>query len=308
MEYKLNFTPSPEDNRDYVFSSENILNSSYPETLDLRNELMPVRDQGTQGTCYAQSAACMKEWHERHNYGFREYFSPQFFYNLRENKYDNDVTNDEGMYGRDVMRILKEYGICPENMYPYGTIQHKDDIPEGIYNEAKFNIISAYARVYSIEDLKVSLFLNGPALVGFPVYNYTGQMWKQRDNESFKGGHAMTIVGYNDEGFIIRNSWSEFWNGNGYTTYYYEDWGAHWEIWSCVDKDNILPPNEYEPLAYEPEAEAQPAYEPEVEAEPAYEPEYVPEYEPEWESDDDEPNWDNNNDTFCEKLFKLMFT
>ena len=31
-------------------------------------------------------------------------------------------------------------------------------------------------------------------LVGFPVYNYTGQMWKKKENETFNGGHAMTIV------------------------------------------------------------------------------------------------------------------
>ena len=70
----------------------------------------------------------------------------------------------------------------------------------------------------------------------------------------------MTIVGYNDEGFLIRNSWGELWNGTGYTTYYYKDWGAHWEIWSCVDKKDIVPqsrtcgaePVEPEPVEPEP--------------------------------------------------------
>lgn len=281
MEYKLNLTLSPQDNRDFVFKTKDMSYSiNYPEELDLRDELMPIRDQGSQGTCYAQSAACMKEWHEKHNYGFNEYFSPQFFYNLRPNNYDDNLNNDEGMFGRDVMRLLKNYGICSEKMYPYGLIEHKDEIPENIYTEAKFNVIKAYARVNTIEDLKMSLYLNGPALVGFPVYNYTGQMWKRRGNESFKGGHAMTIVGYNNEGFLIRNSWGELWNGTGYTTYYYKDWGAHWEIWSCVDKKDIVPlePEPVEPEPVEPEP---------VEPEPAPEPE--------------------NQESFCEKLFKKIF-
>ena len=33
------------------------------------------------------------------------------------------------MFGRDVMRLLKNYGICSEKMYPYGLIEHKDEIP-----------------------------------------------------------------------------------------------------------------------------------------------------------------------------------
>lgn len=203
---------------------------------------MPVRNQGSQGTCYAQSVACMKEWQEKRNYGFDEYFSPQFFYNLRSNKYDDDTSNDHGMFGRDVMKLLLKYGICSEKLYPYGKIEDKNEIKREIYEKAKINKIQSYAKIQTIEDLKMSLYLNGPALVGFPVYNYTGQMWKKKENETFKGGHAMTIVGYNNEGFIIRNSWGKFWNNSGYTIYYYNDWGVHWEIWSCVDKNNIVMP------------------------------------------------------------------
>ena len=46
MDYKLNLTPSPQDNRDFVFKTQEMSYSiSYPEELDLRDELMPVRDQ-----------------------------------------------------------------------------------------------------------------------------------------------------------------------------------------------------------------------------------------------------------------------
>ena len=105
-------------------------------------------------------------------------------------------------------------------------------------------------------------------------------MWKRRGNESFKGGHAMTIVGYNNEGFLIRNSWGELWNKTGYTTYYYEDWGAHWEIWSCVDKKDIVPPEPEEPEPVEPEPVEPEPEEPEPEEPEPVEPEPV-EPEPE---------------------------
>ena len=266
MEQVLNFKISPDDSRDFIFTSQTTSNDDFPETLDLRDNLMPVRNQGKQGTCYAQSAACMKEWQERKDYGLKSYLSPQFFYNIRPNKYDENDSNDSGMYGRDVMKLLKTYGICPEIVYPYGKIEDKKDIPKEIFEKAKHNIIDTYARINTINDLKLSLYLNGPALIGFPVYNYTGQMWIKDKNDKYRGGHAMTIVGYNEKGFIIRNSWGDKWNGDGYTIYYYEDWKSHWEIWSTVDKKNVI----------------------------------IPEPEPEPEPEPD------NQETACSKLFKLL--
>ena len=37
----------------------------YPESLDLTCDLPPIRNQGEQGTCAAQTAACMKEYQEK---------------------------------------------------------------------------------------------------------------------------------------------------------------------------------------------------------------------------------------------------
>jgi len=233
MNYCVNFKRSINDDRDYVFSNDDIIN--LPNILDYRNKLMPIRDQGSQGTCYAQSASCMKEWQENKDYNFNEYFSPQFFYNNRSNKYDTDISNDDGMYGRDVMKLLQNIGICKEKDYPYGKIEHRSKISNELYSKAKNHIIKSYGQIYTLDNLKKSLYLNGPCLIGVPVYNYGDSIWIQNQGDEFLGGHAMTIVGYNTEGFIIRNSWSENWGDNGYAIYKYEDWGAHWEIWTTID-------------------------------------------------------------------------
>jgi hypothetical protein len=165
--------------------------------------------------------------------------SPQFFHNNRANKYDEDPDNDDGMYGRDVMKLLMEIGICRESVYNYGRIEAKKYIPRQIYNEAKKNIIKSYARVETLENLKKSLNENGPCLIAFPVYNYGPEFWKpQADNFNILGGHAVTVVGYNETGFIIRNSWGRGWGNEGYTTYKFTDWVYHWEIWTTVDVDN----------------------------------------------------------------------
>ena len=239
MEYKLNFKRSSIDRRDYLYQSSIINTTELPEVLDYREVLMPVRNQGPQGTCYAQSACCMKEWQERRDYEFKGYFSPQFFYNNRPNKYDDDPNNDEGMFGRDVMKMLKEIGVCEEKDYPYGKIENRKDISPGLYLKSKKNVIESYAQINNIENLKLALYNNGPCLIGMPVYNYSDQLWIKKNNQQMLGGHAMTIVGYNKEGFIIRNSWGETWGDKGYSIYKYNDWGIHWEIWTTLDKYNM---------------------------------------------------------------------
>lgn len=236
MEYICNLKKSLPDDRDYIFSSNNL---NIPKTLDMRPNLQPIRDQGNQGTCYAQSTACMKEWQEKKDNGFDEYFSPQFFYNNRPNKYDDNSNNDEGMYGRDVMKLIKTIGICRENSYPYGKIEDKSEISDNIYQEAKEYTIKSYYRINTMYDLKESLYRNGPCLIAFPVYNYGNNFWI-KTNENHKGGHAVVLVGYNKDGFIVRNSWGKKWGNQGYSIYEYKDWGCHWEIWTTIDIDNDI--------------------------------------------------------------------
>ena len=40
-------------------------------------------------------------------------------------------------------------------------------------------------------------------------------MWIPEGKEDHQGGHAMTAVGYNNDGFN-RNSWGNTWCNNGY--------------------------------------------------------------------------------------------
>jgi hypothetical protein len=56
-------------------------------------------------------------------------------------------------------------------------------------------------------------------------------------NEKY-GGHAVTIVGYNDKGFIIKNSWGTNWGVNGYSTVSYD----YHRIF-CIEALSISKPN-----------------------------------------------------------------
>ncbi len=236
--YKLNAKRSVIDDRDYIY--EDIHKISQSVECDYRKVLLSVRDQGDQGTCFAQSVACMKEWQELKDIDLRQYLSPQFFYNNRnywnnDKKDGEDEDEDYGMTGRDVMKILQKVGICLEIEYPYGTIEKVKDIPREIFESASNHRIKNYARIKSVKGLKDSLIENGPCLITFPVYNYSEKIWIKQENDKYLGGHAMTVVGFNSNSFIIRNSWGTNWGDKGYCYFPFSEWDKHWECWTTID-------------------------------------------------------------------------
>lgn len=235
-QYKLNVKKSPYDKRDFRFKAiykEIVL----PEKTNNRDILLPVRDQGSQGSCAAMSAAAMKEWQEINDIDLNEYLSPQFVYNNRED------TSQEGMTNRDLMKILQNKGICLEKTYPYGSTSKPSDTA---LREASLFVIKNYARIYSLNELKQALFIKGPCIIAVPVFNYTTRLWYQRPGDEFLGGHDMCVVDYDDVEKVlwIRNSWGTDFGESGYIKMPYEDFELAWEWWGTVDLDSVYPPDE----------------------------------------------------------------
>jgi hypothetical protein len=190
--------------------------------------------------CAAQTAACMKEWQEKRDMGIFQYFSPMFVYNLRPNK------PGYGMFPRDVMKILQDNGDCLDDTLPYGN----DRTPTQTDSEqAKMYKIQNYAQVTTVDGLKQALFTQGPCFIALPVYSFSTTMWKQENNAPLQGGHACTIVGYDNNkevngtqgAFLLRNSWSASWGDKGYCWFPYADWNLKWECWTTIDADSGTP-------------------------------------------------------------------
>jgi len=234
----FNIVPSPPDIRDWNCEPIFEATAYVPRTLDLTNRLNPIRNQGFQGTSVAQVAACINEWQVKKFKQLKtQPMSPQFIYNNRPNQ------NSPIMCGREVMHILTHIGCCTENSYPYDKVEPCSAIEAVYYNEAKQFQIQGYARVNTIKSLKKALYINGPCLISFPVYNHNVKMWVQNKGEKSLGGHALTVVGYDKKGFILRNSWGVFWDKKGYCHYPFKEWGCHYEVWTTIgDKSFRAPP------------------------------------------------------------------
>ena len=102
---------------------------------------------------------------------------------------------------------------------------------------SKLHRIKQYARIHDLQKLKKALVENGVCLITFPVYSpQKVDFWNKSDGfTNHVGGHAVCVVGYTQDAFIIRNSWGKYWGENGYCYYKFSDWGKHWEVWTTVD-------------------------------------------------------------------------
>lgn len=235
MEERVNeLFPSPLDARDWKF--EGLMSATeIPEEFNYLDILGPVRNQGSTSKCAAFTAACIKEVHEKKEHNeFSGYFSPDSVYFYRENKPSG------GMYSRDVMSILSKYGCAREGFAPFKEGEYSS-LSRSCVEDASHFKISGYASISSIEGAKNALVTQGPLLGAFPYYpNGSPYFWRQMGSR-LSGGHAVTIVGYNKDGFIIRNSWGSSWGEMGYVVWPYEEFGAAWEVWSMVDAVTVFP-------------------------------------------------------------------
>ena len=215
-----------------------------PVSFDFTKLMSPVRNQGKEGTCVAfASVVGIKEYQDKKEYLRLVKLSPRFVYSLCK-KFDG-APFEEGTYPRIAMKVLLNYGVCHESFWPYSPYQ-KDLARKNADRDAKRFRIKAYARLKSLIEMKRSLMVNGPFLVGIKVFSSwfnkraqkTGFIPMPKRNEEFMGGHAVCVVGYDDaKGFFkFKNSWGAQWAAKGYGYLPYEYLKRYCsDAWSATD-------------------------------------------------------------------------
>lgn len=182
---------------------------SLPEAFSLRNYLPAVMDQGPNPTCVPCSIASNINWR----------------LNLEgvDNKTDNRIKifeifeptgSEDGMTFKDAFSFLKENGVTTK--------------------KGKFKI-KKYAMVRSAMALKYAIYANGPCVGGLPVYNTSVDKFWDKTKGDYLGGHAIAIVGWTEDGFIIRNSWGASYGHEGYAVIPYKEINRFFELWTIID-------------------------------------------------------------------------
>jgi hypothetical protein len=237
---------SPDDPSDYIFEHlsfgrDTITANGFNNLteINMSKYANPARDQKKRGTCSAFAGVTIKEIKNRILHPDQiDALSPEFIYYHRDNK------PTEGMFGRNVFQILRDIGTVPENLYPYQENSQLAVQPsEHLYSIASQYKIKSFAKILTCDGLKRALSEIGPCYLVLPLFKNRPHFWRgesrgstsSANKSSPSGGHAVTVIGYNTEGFILRNSWGRTWNGDGNVIFPYHEWDLFWECWIPLD-------------------------------------------------------------------------
>ncbi|MCX5713005.1 MAG: C1 family peptidase [Candidatus Omnitrophica bacterium] len=243
IKYSLGCLKDPKDLRDIPMGL--VLPAvTVPVSFDFTKSMSPVRNQGDEGTCVAfASVVGVKEFQDKKEYAKLIQLSPRYLYSLCK-KFDGSPL-EEGTYPRIAMKVLLNYGVCHESLWPY--VPHQTNLAlKGADRDAIRFKIKAYARLKSQLEMKRSLLINGPFLAGVKVYKSwfnksverSGFIPMPKRNEELMGGHAICIVGYDSklEIFKFKNSWGAKWADKGYGYLLYEYMNKYCsDAWSGTD-------------------------------------------------------------------------
>jgi C1A family cysteine protease len=212
-----NTVPSSPDTRDYVAVFPDVtLPTEY--TIPEANR---VRNQGAIGSCASHGVCSVMEIQYKMQQDLEFDGSELYHYYMARKHVNNTFPDDKGMTVRDAYKTAQKYGVSHEKLWKYDTTKFNVEPSPLAHSFSRFFVVKEYQKLETIEDIKKSLIENIPVGCGIICDDAflslkRGQFWipKKKGN---KGGHFVTIIGYNDntQRFIIRNSWGVSWGTLG---------------------------------------------------------------------------------------------
>lgn len=217
---------SPPDIRDIPLSAVSPIPVRIPKECPPPFDL-DILNQGMNPSCVGFSSACIKQEKE-----LREKVSQTFdgAWIYKKCKEIDGLPNMPGTFFRIGLKVLQKYGAKPLN---------------GSEDEASRYKIGTYAIVddMSFEGIKKAYYVNGSLLGGFTGSNqgWQNQWVRPPKVGEILWGHAISIVGYNENYLIGQNSWGVDWGEKG--LFYIPKDYLPFECWAVLSD---LPSNEKE--------------------------------------------------------------
>lgn len=234
-QYALGAAPTPPDQKAGIAQAP-VYRDFLPQAVDLSRYMPPVGDQMNQGSCVGWATA----------YAARAYYAEQVEH--RDTKLPQNVPSPAWIF--DIIHIGKDCeggAVIPDAMkvlmngayslkdFPYDDTKCPRPLPPRIASASDFKIDS-FESVYDqqqghtdLDDVKGALAKGNPVVIvasldqSFMNLSPTRKIWKADSSAKDIGGHAITLVGYDDRSRTFRfiNQWNTGWGdeGYGYMTY-----------------------------------------------------------------------------------------
>src|SRR5262245_2267720 len=179
----------------------------------------------------------------------------------------HDEWAGESYNGSSIRGALKGFfynGVCASKDEPQPRMSERRPRDDGwswymtktLLDQARAVQLAAYYRILPrLSDTQAAVSQAGVVLAsgyihaGWQQVPTQGQpeipfdAKKPRTPEAVTGMHAFAIVGYDESGFWIQNSWGQQWGQNGLAIWRYDDWAANiCDAW--VLKLAVIPPDE----------------------------------------------------------------
>ena len=237
--------PSPPDERDYRIAR---LVPKAPVFLPGEYVILrpaKIKDQGNIGSCVGQALASAREIGEALQKHICE-LSPGYIYANR----DGHSCFEEGMIPREAISSLLRNGVPNLQLFPYNdtypSLKAKlKEVKAACDSDAEPHRITAYARLYTTNDIKSALIEVGAVPVVYDLYeSFTSALFDgivpapDITKENYIGGHMMLIIGWKKlagvEHWIVLNSWGEWWGDRGLCYIPIKGYDFN-EAWSLTD-------------------------------------------------------------------------
>jgi hypothetical protein len=145
----------------------------------------------------------------------------------------DELPGEDSLVGstiRGAMKAWHKHGACEEKFWDK-TVDDPNEAVAGWQNDAFKTPLGAYFRVdhTSITDMHAAIsetgviFASALANPGWYKTDANGNIPEPTFGQE-KSGHAFLIVGYDEKGFWIQNSWGKTWGKNGFGHLSYSQW------------------------------------------------------------------------------------
>ena len=202
-----------------------------PPKKDLRETWWRINDQGTTGSCVGWACAdSVLRWHfvKANRVAQNELLSPRFQW-MAAKETDTNITRPttfveaEGTSLKAALDVSRKFGSVRDAVLPFGT--------GGLFqgNAKTFYAVAAQLKISMYFDLgrelanwRLWLATKGPILTRLDVDSTWDKAPANKGKldvyrpQTRRGGHAVALVGYTPDTFIVRNSWGTLWGDRGF--------------------------------------------------------------------------------------------